>query len=234
MRWGGSFFQHLILWLTIGCCYNVHGQVDSLAAAPKSRDMFSAGAGVQHGFIFAHSEAVENTKGSNPTGVEVVLSWQRNDSTIWSLCNCYPRKGLLLSYYDYDNQVLGKSATAAYFLEPSYRLSKGAFFSFKGAAGFSYLTNPFDSLKNPGNMSYSTRINGYLLLGVGLWFRLGRQWWLNTSANYQHESNGGLKEPNKGINWPTAGLATSATCGLTTGGRASRRSSGWAARCAGM
>lgn len=27
--------------------------------------------------------------------------------------------------------------------------------------------------------------------------------------NYQHESNGGFKEPNKGINWPTAGLALS-------------------------
>lgn len=209
MRCGGSFFRFLFLWLIVGYGANVHGQVDTLPAALKLRDMFSIGVGVQHGFIFAHSEAVENTKGSHPTGVEVILSWQRNDSAIWSLCNCYPRKGLLLSYYDYDNQVLGKSITAAYFLEPSYRLSDGAFFAFKGAAGLSYLTNPFDSLKNPNNMSYSTRINGYLLLGVGLWFRLGRQWWLNTSANYQHESNGGLREPNKGINWPTAGLALS-------------------------
>ena len=171
--------------------------------------MFSVGVGAQHGFIFAHSEAVENTRGSHPTGVEAVLSWQRNDSAIWNLCNCFPRKGLLLAYYDYDNRVLGKSATAAYFLEPTYRLAKGSFFAFKGAAGLSYLTNPYHPQRNPSNRSYSTSVSAYLLLGVGLWFQLDDQWWLNTSINYQHESNGGLREPNKGINWPTAGLAIS-------------------------
>lgn len=49
----------------------------------------------------------------------------------------------------------------------------------------------------------------YLLLGLGVWFRLDDHWWLNTSVNYQHESNGGMKQPNKGINWPTAGIALS-------------------------
>jgi len=47
------------------------------------------------------------------------------------------------------------------------------------------------------------------LVGVGLWLRLNHHWWLNTSVNYQHQSNGGFKEPNKGINWPTAGLTVS-------------------------
>jgi hypothetical protein len=171
--------------------------------------MFSIGVGAQHGFIFAHSEAVENTRGSHPMGVEAIFSWQRNDSATWNLCNCFPRKGLLLAYYDYDNRVLGRSATAAYFLEPAYRLTKGAFFAFKGAAGLSYLTHPYHPVKNPANRSYSTAVSAYLLLGVGVWFRVGERWWLNTSVNYQHESNGGLREPNKGINWPTAGLALS-------------------------
>jgi hypothetical protein len=172
-------------------------------------NMFSSGLGVQHGFIFAHSQAVQNTKGSHPTGIEAIFSWQRNDASIWALCNCYPRTGLLLAYYDYNNAILGKSFTTAYFLEPVYRLNKNIHFSFKGAAGLSYLTNPFDSLQNPTNLSYSTTINPYLLLGLGLWLRLDKHWWLNTSVNYQHQSNGGLKEPNKGINWPTAGLALS-------------------------
>jgi len=180
---------------------------DSSAAGQK--EIFSVAVGLQHGFIFAHSEAVENTRGAHPTGAEVILSWQRSDSAIWNLCNCFPRKGLLLAYYNYDNRYLGKSLTGAYFLEPAYRLSKGSFFAFKGAAGLSYLTNPFDSVRNPRNQSYSTHISAYLLLGVGLWFHVGKQWWLNGSVNYQHESNGGLREPNKRINWPTAGLALS-------------------------
>ena len=171
--------------------------------------LFSIGTGIQHGFIFAHSAAVENTRGSRPTGVELILSWQRTDSAIFSLCNCYPRKGLLLAYYDYDNSILGKNITAAYFLEPLYRLGRHSFFSLRGAAGFSYLTHPFDSLRNPHNRSYSTHISGYLMVGIGVWLRLSERWSINPGISYQHISNGGLKEPNKGINWPTAGLAIS-------------------------
>lgn len=175
----------------------------------KPRNLFSLGAGLQHGFIFAHSEEVENTKGSRPTGLEATISWQRVDSAVWSLCNCYPRRGFSLSYYDYDNRVLGRSVTLAHFLEPTYRISNRTFFSFKGAMGLSYLTHPFDSVKNPSNQSYSTKINGYLSVGIGAWIQIQDHWWINPSVSYQHISNGGMREPNKGINWPTAGLALS-------------------------
>jgi hypothetical protein len=198
----------LILLITSVCFYPAFAQSDTAEARIKE-EVFSIGLGVQHGFIFAHSEAVQNTKGARPTGVEVTLSWQRTDSAAWNLCNCYPRKGLLVSYYDYDTKILGKSLTAAYFLEPTYKINNRTFFSFRGAGGFSYLTNPFDSLKNPANQSYSTSMSVYLLVGVGVWYQLSEKWWLNSSANYQHESNGGMREPNKGINWPTAGIALS-------------------------
>jgi hypothetical protein len=167
------------------------------------------GLGVQHGFIFAHSEDVQNTKGARPTGIEAIFSWQRNDAAIFDLCRCYPRQGLLLAYYDYDVKLLGKSGTAAYFLEPTYRLGNRVLFSFKGAAGLSYLSNPYDSISNPGNQSYSTHVSVYLLVGVGAWVQLSEQWWLNPTLSYQHISNGGTREPNKGINWPTAGIAVS-------------------------
>jgi len=196
---------------------NAYGQVikaqtDTLTSGKnnlKEEDLFSVGVGVQHGFIFPHSQAVQNTKGARPTGVEAILSWQSNDAPIWELCNCFPRKGLLLAYYNFDKAILGKGGMAAYFLEPTYRITNTAFFSFKGAAGLSYLTNPFDSIGNPANQSYSTTISAYLLVGVGAWFRLSDHWWLNPAVNYQHISNGGIKQPNKGINWPTAGIALS-------------------------
>ena len=177
----------------------LHGQ--------KAPSLFSTGAGIQHGFIFAHSPEVENTKGARPTGAELIVSWQRNDSTAWDLCNCFPRKGLLLAYYDYDREVLGKGIAAAFFLEPVYRISNKAFFSLRAASGFAWLSNPFDSIHNPTNRSYSTDISGYLLLGVGAWWQISPQWSTNLTINYQHTSNGGFRDPNKGINWPTAGLS---------------------------
>lgn len=115
----------------------------------------------------------------------------------------------MLSYYNYDSRILGHGLTGAYFLEPHYRVSNNISFSFIGSAGLTWLTNPFDSIRNPANQSYSQYLNGYLRVGVGLWFRLNDHWWLNSSVNYHHESNGGMKRPNKGINWPTAGIALS-------------------------
>jgi hypothetical protein len=166
-------------------------------------------AGAQHGFIFAHSPDVQNTKGARPTGIELSVAWQKNNPSTWDLCNCFPQTGFVFSYYDYNSKILGKSITATYFLEPMYRLGRNTFFSFKAVAGLIYLTNPFDSIHNPTNQSYSTNISGYLSVGAGLWLRLNDHWRLNAGIRYQHSSNGGLKQPNKGINFPTAGIAVS-------------------------
>ncbi|MHA4844635.1 acyloxyacyl hydrolase [Flavitalea antarctica] len=171
--------------------------------------MFSIGAGLQHGFIFAHSPGVQNTKGARPTGAELIFSWQRNDPAIWNLCNCYPRQGFVINYYNYDTEILGSALSSAFFLEPSFRISKKFQLSFEASAGLSYLTNPFDSVHNPGNQSYSTKLSGYLLVGGGVWYKMADHFWLNGSVNYQHISNGGFRQPNKGINWPTVGLAIS-------------------------
>lgn len=203
------------LWAVISAaCATPHAiaQTDSTAVkvnSAKKESLFSIGIGVQHGFIFAHSEDVQNTRGARPTGIEGILSWQRNDSASYALCHCYPRQGVLLAYYDYDVGLLGKSATAAYFLEPTYKIGNRVLFSFKGAAGLSYLSNPFDSIGNPGNQSYSTHASFYLLVGLGAWVQLSEHWWLNPGINYQHISNGGKRQPNKGINWPTAGITVS-------------------------
>ena len=205
------FCKHIFFFVIVEfvCSALTFAQIDSIESKKKivkPVNMFSAGLGIQHGFIFAHSPTVENTKGSRPTGVEINFSWQRNDPAIWNLCNCYPRNGLLLSYYDYDNSILGKSLTAAFLLEPTYKLAKKTFFSFKTAVGLSYLTKPYDSIRHPHNRSYSTHLNVYLLVGLGLWLRLDEHWWLNPSINYNHESNGSVRQPNSGINWPTAGI----------------------------
>ena len=199
------FTIHII---TINVAAQVSESID-IPGTKKAGDVFSISAGIQHGFIFAHSRAVQNTKGANPTGIELNFGWQRNDTQTWDLCNCFPKKGLLLFYYDYDVKILGKGAGAAYFLEPFYKLGNKTFFSFRGVAGLAYLTNPFDSVHNPTNQSYSSAIGGYLLLGIGFSYLINERWWLNTTINYQHISNGGLRQPNKGINWPTAGIAVS-------------------------
>jgi len=204
MKIAGFAFVLVLISLPSIAQDTVHIQQSSV---PSKQNIFSIGSGAQYGFVFAHTESVQNTKGSYPYGVELLLSWQRNDQKTWDLCNCYPRKGLLVAYYNYDNEILGSGLASAYFLEPTYRLNKHIFFSFKGAAGLAWLTNPYDPDHNSENMSYSTVVNMYTQLGLGLWVRLNDKWWINPTVNYQHISNGGMRQPNKGLNWPTAGLA---------------------------
>ncbi|HKR06437.1 MAG TPA: acyloxyacyl hydrolase [Bacteroidia bacterium] len=172
----------------------------------RYNDIYSLGAGVHYGFIFAHVKEVENTKGSLPWGIEIDLSRQLINNPVWDECRCYPRTGLVVSYFDLDNSVLGKSINAAWYVEPFLSVHHRINLSMKGAAGLSYLTNPYNEISNPGNMSYSTHLSFYLAMGLGLNLELNDHFSAKLSAYYNHSSNGAVKEPNKGINLPVSTL----------------------------
>jgi hypothetical protein len=172
---------------------------------------FSIGLAGHYGFVFAHSVDVENTRGARPVGVHLDLVWQRLDQKSWEACSCYPRHGVSLNYFDYDNAVLGRGLHAAYFLEPTFRLGRRTSITVRGAFGLSYLTNPYDPVRNPSNQSYSLPFSAYLSLGTGLLQRVSDYWAVQVQASYLHSSNGGIQEPNKGINWPTLSLGVQYT-----------------------
>lgn len=191
--------------LLFGGLLTARGQsaVDS-TATPNTQ--FSIGLAGHVGFIFAHSVDVENTRGARPLGIHLDLTWQRLDQRSWEACSCYPRHGISLNYFDYDNAILGHGIHAAYFLEPTFRLGRRTDLSVRGAVGLSGLTNPYHPVRNPGNQSYSLPFSAYLSLGTGLLQRVSDHWAVHLQASYLHTSNGGIQEPNKGINWPTASL----------------------------
>lgn len=196
-----------LLFFLIAFASSAFGQNDNVSDWPKPKqNVFSFNGGINNGFVIVHTQAVAFTKGSRPLGIELGASWQRNDSETVDLCNCYPRKGVVVNYYHMGNANLGNIYDARFFLEPMYKVGRGVFFSFKAALGVAYGTNPYDSLHNAINYAYSTHLNAFLMLGAGLSFRLNKQLWLNPSLNFNHVSNGGMHLPNKGIDWPTAGL----------------------------
>lgn len=166
----------------------------------------SIGASFHKGFIFAHSKDVENTAGSYPYGIQLEYNKQLLDEKTWEMCNCYPRTGYFLQYFNYDNNILGSSIHSGAYIEPYWGYGKAVGVSLKGMAGLGWLSNPYHHTKNPGNQSYSLPVSAYVALGLGLHVRLTNQFQLNAYANYNHISNGGIKDPNKGINWPTASL----------------------------
>jgi hypothetical protein len=175
-------------------------------SASSPRKVFSLSAGVNSGFVIVHTKDVAFTRGSRPFGLELAANWQRNDSESVNVCNCYPKKGVVLNYYNMGNEHLGKIMSAAFFLEPVYKINQSLLFSFKAVIGAAYGTNPYDSIKNPINHAYSLPVSAYLMLGTSLYLRLSDHLSMNASLSFNHVSNGGMHLPNKGIDWPTVGI----------------------------
>ena len=182
---------------------------------------------LMQGTVFAHSEDVENTRGAMPFGIDLSYRLQDNSRKTWNLCKCIPLHWFSLGYTDFDTQLLGKNLTASYSLEPWYWLGERLFFAYRARIGLSYLTSPYDRIDNPGNQSYSGKIGGYLALGAGLTYFMSETITITPELLYQHISNGAIKLPNKGINWPTASIHLAYRQGKTYPRRYHREPAPW-------
>ena len=67
--------------------------------------------------------------------------------------------------------------------------------------GLGYATKKFDQFTNPGNLTYSSNISNYLALGISNYYFINPKTALNLSFIFNHISNGGIKDPNNGLNF---------------------------------
>lgn len=162
------------------------------------------GLNLDYGYILKHSENLRSLDDAYPKAISVEWSKLLLTKSAWEFCNCFPRLGVDLAFWDWDNQeVLGKGVLAMAFAEPYFRTQKRANILFRVGIGGAYLSNPYDDLSNPQNLSYSTNVSFALMVGFGFNYRLTDRWGLRLMAKYNHTSNGGIKAPNKGINFPS-------------------------------
>ena len=78
-----------------------------------------------YGFIIIHSRDIRAIEDSYPIGTEFNFNWQNIDQKSWELCHCYPKSGLLASFFDFDNRkILGYGFNLAGFIEPVFRIGK--------------------------------------------------------------------------------------------------------------
>ncbi len=203
----GRFLSYKNLWqVALACCVLFLSNPSGLMGQDSSKLVI--GAEGHHGFVIIHSRDVRSVKNSYPSTGNLNINWQNIAKSTWNRCHCYPRTGFSLAYQDFDNQaVLGQGVTFSGYLEPFFRLGESWAFAFKSAVGLSYLNNPYDPKSNPENQSYSVRLNGFLRVNTSINYRLSPHWQVALAANYNHISNGGIKKPNKGINYPTAGIS---------------------------
>lgn len=157
-----------------------------------------------YGFIIAHSPELKPISQTNPYGIQLEYSWLKTSDKAWKTCFCYGRSGFSFAYFNYNNpKILGNSYNLIYFVEPYFTYKGPLKFSLRGAIGITYLNKIFNEQTNPENLLFSTNLSFYLALSLHLNYHISDTYAINLSGNYHHISNGGQKQPNKGMNFPT-------------------------------
>lgn len=167
----------------------------------------SVGIILHKGVVLIHSADLRPVEHSYPWGIGLDLGFHFANKKSWNTCNCYPKLGASLSFWDFDKpNILGYGATGLFYVEPFFGVQNRVSFSFRAGFGLSYQSKPYDPETNPDNLSYSTHFAFPLLLAIGINIWVSDHYLLSVTANYNHFSNGGFKEPNGGINWPTISI----------------------------
>lgn len=195
-----KFTGYYVFYTSLIFCVNVL----SVSAQENYSDNFTRlGLRIYSGFIIAHAHDVENTAGSLPLAIDLEYSKRHTGQDMWNLCRCYPTTGFVLSYKNYDNKILGHGFGLSYFIQYHFFQNTRINPVIRGTSGLEYNTNPHHQIHNPDNQSYSLPINAFLQLSAGLDIRLNDNLFLDLSVGFNHISNGGLSQPNRGINWPS-------------------------------
>jgi hypothetical protein len=200
-----SMRKYLYIWiLSMALCSSVAAQ--SLTESDSIRTRLVVGLRAHYGFVLIHSYALDPVRHTFPWGTELDLGKQLVSKRAWDFCNCYPRVGAALTFWDYGSDILGYGGTAMGYVEPIYLTRHRLNLGFRLGAGISYQTHPYDSISNPNNQAYSLRVNVPVAVGLAMSLRINPHWSLRLAGNFNHVSNGGLALPNKGINYPTMSL----------------------------
>lgn len=164
----------------------------------------------QYGFIISHAEDLQNISTSNPFGIQLSYSRMNTTKSSWEVCNCFHYLGLQLSIQDFGNaEVLGQANSLTGFFEPILFSGKSWEFNIKSGIGFTYLTRVYDAEGNPENLFFSSPLSFLVFLQPKVNYRISDQLDLNFSLIYNHISNGGQSQPNRGMNYPMVGLGMS-------------------------
>ena len=156
------------------------------------------------GVIIPHTQALREVSASRPWGVNVEGGRVLKSERAWATCNCFSKVGLSAYYFNYRNpRELGSSTSLVLFGEPFLGFNARAFLTLRGGIGVSYLNRVFDQTTNPRNQFFSTPLSFIGVVNVAFNYLVGEAFVIQLAASYNHISNGGRREPNKGMNFPT-------------------------------
>lgn len=165
------------------------------------------GINTDYGYILKHAPSLRQIDDAFPLSIGVDWSKHLITKKSWDFCNCFPRVGVSLEYWNWDNpEVLGFGVLPVGYVEPYFRTQNRTNIFVRLGLGGAFLSTPFDEVFNPLNESYSTLFSFAIVVGAGINYRINDQLNLRAAVKYNHISNGGVSTPNKGLNFPSLSL----------------------------
>lgn len=157
-----------------------------------------------YGFIIPHTESIRQVSHTRPYGFELSLGRLNTSYDSWKIFRKYNISGIQAGYFNYQNpDVVGSSYALSLFTEPVIRAGEEFYFSVRGGGGISWQTKIYDYELNPLNRFFSTRISFPLYISARISYRIARNTFITFAGTYNHISNGAIRVPNLGINFPT-------------------------------
>lgn len=170
----------------------------------STRRNYSIGLKAHYGNILPHAKDLRKFGIYNPYGLQFDFGWFRDEAKSWEQCNCYSKAGLSFIWFNFGYpEVLGNSYNFLFYYEPLLSHKKKFYTSLKAGVGPSIMDKPYDEIENPENEFFSASLSYIMIMHLNFKYRISSQFTVNTSASYNHISNGGVKQPNRGINFPT-------------------------------
>ncbi len=154
-----------------------------------------------YGSFQVHTPKIDKYRGVNPYSFE--LEWSR-----WYLSRealeasgTFSRLTLRLGYTDFNHPDLGYAVQALASVEPFLLVRPNFRLSLKGGFGVTSLSKIYHPQTNPDNLIFSSHIAFPLSVGTGFYYMVQPRLGLKAEASFRHISNGGLSQPNLGINY---------------------------------
>lgn len=177
------------------------------AQSGKNAHPFQLSAKVHRGFIIAHSRELIDVSNSNPYGIELNAHWVLAGEQEIRQTGLIAKRGFAAYYFNFDNpEVLGHCIAIVPYVEPLVRPWGRLYGSFQLGLGAVYLSKVYDESTNPTNLFFSLPISLWAMLNADFYYKINKKWQISSGFNYNHISNGGMKSPNKGMNFPTVNL----------------------------
>jgi hypothetical protein len=194
-----------LLWLVpLFAFTHSHSQPDS------SNIIQSLSAKFGYSSIWTGRGSLQQYTNDHPWSVQLDWGITKNTEHSWNYCNCYSENGVSLGYINFANpQQLGRALTFSVFAQPYLVFRERFQLSLRGSAGLAFLNKVYDSVANKDAIFFSTNRSYALALGLNAHWQLSAHWKVNATAQFNHISNGGRKDPNEGMNFPGAVLGIS-------------------------